>query len=96
MLTKISQNIRKSRFTTCINDTGGIAVVVVTGGKFSEVSDREIGSAILVNQTANPQICGLTKFVIFADLQACVAICKFAICGPNIFCNLLIHIFLRT
>jgi hypothetical protein len=46
MFTKISEDIRKSRFTTCINDTGGIAVVVVTGGKFSEVSDREISSAI--------------------------------------------------
>jgi hypothetical protein len=45
MFTKISEDIRKSRFTTCINDTGGIAVVV-TGGKFSEVSDREISSAI--------------------------------------------------
>ncbi len=38
--------ICKSLFTTCINDTGGIAVVVVIGGKFSEVSDREISSAI--------------------------------------------------
>jgi hypothetical protein len=35
-----------SRFTTCINDTGGIAVVVVTGGKFLEVSHLEIRSAI--------------------------------------------------
>jgi hypothetical protein len=43
---KSSEDIRKSRFTTCINDTGGIAVVVVTGGKFSEVRDREISSAI--------------------------------------------------
>jgi hypothetical protein len=46
MFTKISEDIRKSRFTTCINDTGGIAFVVVTGGKFSEVSNREISSAI--------------------------------------------------
>jgi hypothetical protein len=46
MFTKISEDIRKSRFTTCINDTGGIAIVVVTGGKFSEVSNREISSAI--------------------------------------------------
>jgi hypothetical protein len=47
MFTKISEDIRKSLFTTCINDTGGIAVVV-TGGKFqiSEVSDREISSAL--------------------------------------------------
>ncbi len=50
MFTKISEDIRKSRFTTCINHTGGIAVVVVTGGKFSEVSDREISSAILFNK----------------------------------------------
>jgi hypothetical protein len=45
MFTKVFEDIRKSRFTTCINDTGGIADVV-TGGKFSEVSDREISSAI--------------------------------------------------
>jgi hypothetical protein len=43
MFTKISEDICKSLFTTCIN---GIAVVVVTGGKFSEVSDGEISSAI--------------------------------------------------
>jgi hypothetical protein len=46
MFSKISEDIRKSRFTTCINDTRGIAVVVVTGGKFSEVGDWEISSAI--------------------------------------------------
>jgi len=95
MFTKISEDIRKSRFTTCINDTGGIAVVVVTGGKFSEVSDREISSAIKfiklqIRKFADLQICYI------CGPSACVAICKFAICGPNIFCNLLIHIFLRT
>jgi hypothetical protein len=46
MFTKISEDIRKSRFITGINDNGGIAVVVVTGGKFSEVSNQEISSAI--------------------------------------------------
>ncbi len=46
MFTKISEDIHKSRFTNSINDTGGIAVVVVTGGKFSEVSNWEISSAI--------------------------------------------------
>jgi hypothetical protein len=46
MFTKISEDIRKSLFTTCFNDTSGIAVVVVTSGKFSEVIDREISSAI--------------------------------------------------
>jgi hypothetical protein len=40
IFTKISKDIRKSRFTTCINDTGGIAVVVDTGGKFSEVGNQ--------------------------------------------------------
>jgi hypothetical protein len=51
-----------SRLTTCINDTGGIAVVVVTGGKFrGEPSGNKFRNLV-------HQICGLTKFVIFADL----------------------------
>jgi hypothetical protein len=45
MFTKISKDIRKSLITTCINDTGGVTVVV-TGGDFSEVSYREISFAI--------------------------------------------------
>jgi hypothetical protein len=43
---KNSEDIRMSRFTNCINDTGGIAVVVVIGGKFLEVSHREISPAV--------------------------------------------------
>ncbi len=85
MFSKISEDICKSRFTTCINETGGIAVVVVTGGKFSEVSDWEISFCNLVHQTANPQICGLTKFVIIADLPHVWQFANLQFVGPIFF-----------
>ena len=70
---KISEDIRRSRYTTCINDTIG---------KFSHRyrcfcwHRRQIFRAgrsrykfrKLVQQIANSQICRYTKFVIFVDL----------------------------
>ncbi len=50
----------------------------------------------LVHQTANPQICGLTKFVIFADLPHVWQFANLQFVDPIFFCDLLIHIFLQT
>jgi hypothetical protein len=49
-----------------------------TGGKFAEEGGPQISST-------NLQICGLTKFVIFANLSQ---VWHLWICGPNIFCDL--------
>jgi hypothetical protein len=46
----------------------------------------QVFSRIVFPQASeNPQILGLTKFVTFADLPH---VGQFAICGPNIFCDL--------
>jgi hypothetical protein len=48
------------------------------------------------NQTAKFANLQTYKICYICGPSACVVICKFAICGPNIFSDLLIHIFLRT
>jgi hypothetical protein len=67
MFTKISEDIRKARFTTCINEPAVSLLLLLQAANFrGERSGNKFRN--LVHQTANPQICGLTKFVIFADL----------------------------
>jgi hypothetical protein len=81
------ENLLLVSTTTAVNFPAGTTGVVDTDGQFAEVGGPQI---------ANPQICGLTKFVTFADLlqmwQFCrFAICVpyiFAICGPKFFCGL--------
>jgi hypothetical protein len=68
------------KFATGINENSGElshwyhSGVVDTDGRFAEVGGPQI---------ANPQICGLTKFVTLGP-SANVAICRFAICAPYI------------
>jgi hypothetical protein len=83
---KISRDIRKSRYTTSINDTvnfpTGAAGVVDTGGKFAEVGGPQLSSA-------NSKSMNLQTYKICnnADVRQ---VWQFAICEPNIFCDLLI------
>jgi hypothetical protein len=79
---KIRRDIGKSKYINGINDTvnfpTGTAGVVDTGGKFGEEDSPQLRSANL--QTY--KICSVCK------PSASVAICRFVICGPNIFRNL--------
>jgi hypothetical protein len=73
--------------TPAVNFPTDTALVVDTGGQFAEVDSPQI---------ANLQICGLTKFVTFADLLQVwqfvdLRFAKpniFAICRPKFFCRL--------
>ena len=53
------ENLLLVSTTTAVNFPTGTTGVVDTDGQFAEVGGPQI---------ANPQICGLTKFVTFADL----------------------------
>ena len=83
----IPRDICKSRYTTSINDTvnfpTGTAGVVDTGGKFAQVGGPQISSAN--SKSVNLQT---YKICYICRPSACGAIWR--ICGPNIFCNLLI------
>jgi hypothetical protein len=84
---KICGDIRKSRYTTGINDTvnfpAGTAGVVDTGGKFEEEGGSQISSAN--SKSVNLQT---YKICNICGPSVSVAICGSVIWGPNIFCNL--------
>jgi hypothetical protein len=69
-----ARDIRKSRYTTGINDTDGefATGIVYTGGKFAQVSTTLVANlqrrAVHKQVPQIPQICVFTKFVKFANL----------------------------
>jgi len=75
------ENLLLVSTTTAVNFPTGTTGVVDTDGQFAEVGGPQI---------ANPQICGLTKFVTFADL---LQMWQFADLRTLHFCDLRTQIF---